>query len=230
VDRHCWTQDSPDFEPESAGLSGVAATSADNAWVVGTYGLMVYFPLIEHWNGTAWTQVPSPDPGSDGDLHAVAATSADTAWAVGGTTEDDTSQTLIDRFTLTAQPAGPIVSGYRATKCVTDNDGSSANGTPVVLEDCNGTTQQNWTASSDGTIRINGKCLDIYRDEKASKAPVELWTCTGAANQEWIPVKGTLVNPISGRCLDDPAFNITDSTHLEIYNCNGGSNQQWTLP
>ncbi len=38
---------------------------------------------------------------------------------------------------------------------------------------------------SDGTIRINGKCMDIHRDQKRDKAPVELWTCTGGANQQW---------------------------------------------
>jgi hypothetical protein len=27
--------------------------------------------------------------------------------------------------------------------------------------------------------------MDIYRDEKTNKAPVELWTCTGGANQQW---------------------------------------------
>ncbi len=32
--------------------------------------------LIEHWNGTAWTRVPSPNPADAGNfLHGVAATS-----------------------------------------------------------------------------------------------------------------------------------------------------------
>ena len=39
--------------------------------------------LIEHWNGTAWTQVPSPNPSGDNVLDGVAATSASNAWAVG---------------------------------------------------------------------------------------------------------------------------------------------------
>jgi hypothetical protein len=40
------------------GLSAVDATSATNAWAVGTYG--TFKTLILHWDGTAWTQVPSP--------------------------------------------------------------------------------------------------------------------------------------------------------------------------
>jgi endo-alpha-N-acetylgalactosaminidase len=51
----------------------------------------------------------------------------------------------------------------------------------VVMWDCNGSAEQGWAIPADGTIRINGKCLDIYRDEKTNKAPVELWTCTGGA-------------------------------------------------
>ena len=43
-------------------------------------------PLVEHWDGTAWTRVPTPSPGGaagDSQLAAVAATSASNAWAVG---------------------------------------------------------------------------------------------------------------------------------------------------
>jgi hypothetical protein len=68
-------------------LSSVAATSASNVWAVGDY--ISNSPgdpdltLVEHWNGTAWTQVPSPNPSGDNVLYGVAATSASNAWAVG---------------------------------------------------------------------------------------------------------------------------------------------------
>jgi hypothetical protein len=54
--------------------------------------------------------------------------------------------------------------------------------------------------------------------------------CNGGGNQQWLPVKGMLVNPVSGRCLDDPGFTTTNGTQLEIWDCNGGSNQQWAIP
>ena len=41
-------------------LFGVAATSASNAWAVGTSSGKT---LIVHWNGASWTQVASPSPG-----------------------------------------------------------------------------------------------------------------------------------------------------------------------
>jgi hypothetical protein len=70
-------------------LLGVAATSASNAWAVGYFvdSHSALQTLIEHWNGTAWKRVPSPNPGGsthDNVVHAVAVSSASNAWAVGG--------------------------------------------------------------------------------------------------------------------------------------------------
>ncbi len=111
----------------------------------------------------------------------------------------------------TAGPvSGPIVSGYRPALCVTDRYDSAANDTPITLATCDGSPGQDWTVTTSGTLQVNGKCLDIYRDEKTNHAPVELWTCTGGANQQWqATVAGTLVNPISGKCLDDPRFSTS---------------------
>jgi len=79
----------------SGALSGVAATSATNAWAVGSTGSGK--ALIVRWNGAAWTQVASPAPASS-NLSGVAATSATNAWAVGSTS----SGTLILRWNGTA--------------------------------------------------------------------------------------------------------------------------------
>jgi Ricin-type beta-trefoil lectin domain len=125
---------------------------------------------------------------------------------------------------------GPIISGYRSTKCVTDLGNGTANDTPVVISACTGGPEQNWTVEADGSIQINGKCLDIKRDGKSNKGKVEIWTCHGGANQQWSPASGALVNPISNKCLDDPRFSTTGGTQLELYTCNGGRNQQWNLP
>ena len=126
--------------------------------------------------------------------------------------------------------SGPIVSRYRASACMTDNGDSAANDTPVTIATCDASPGQDWTVTGSGTLQVNGKCLDVYRDEKTSKAPVDLWTCTGGANQQWRPTAGTLVNPVSGKCLDDPRFSTTPGTQLDIYICNGGANQQWNIP
>ncbi|HEV2238848.1 MAG TPA: hypothetical protein VGR57_19470 [Ktedonobacterales bacterium] len=82
---------SPAFT-QSAQINDLVALAADNAWAVGsqlagdfehTHGE----PLIEHWDGHAWTQVADdtaayPDSGS---LNKIAALAPNDMWAAGGT-------------------------------------------------------------------------------------------------------------------------------------------------
>jgi hypothetical protein len=65
----------------SGELRGVAATSARDAWAVGSSNTS-RSGLILHWNGKTWKQVRCPAPRGS-FLNAVAATSARSAWAVG---------------------------------------------------------------------------------------------------------------------------------------------------
>lgn len=77
---------SPGAHGSYTSLSGVAATATDDAWAVGSTTSPTGSregTLILHWNGTVWTRVPSPSPGTRASLLDVTATSADNAWAVG---------------------------------------------------------------------------------------------------------------------------------------------------
>ena len=71
-------------------LRAVAAVSVNNVWAVGySYGGYYgysYEPLIEHWDGSAWTLSPSANPTFSNTLtlSGVAALSATDVWAVGG--------------------------------------------------------------------------------------------------------------------------------------------------
>jgi hypothetical protein len=60
--------------------------ASNNIWAVGENeevpGLGIT-TLIEHWNGSAWSIVPSPTPGAYPTLNAVAARSASDVYAVG---------------------------------------------------------------------------------------------------------------------------------------------------
>ena len=71
--------------PANGDLSGVAALAADDVWAVGGYGQGAPGrTLIEHWDGTAWTVVPSPNKGPfPNSLSAVTAIAPDDVWAVG---------------------------------------------------------------------------------------------------------------------------------------------------
>ncbi|HET7247457.1 MAG TPA: hypothetical protein VFJ07_21785, partial [Streptosporangiaceae bacterium] len=68
------------------GFNGVTVLSPCDAWAVGfdqdTGGLDQ--TLIEHWDGAAWTVVPSPNvPGLNNELNAVRAGSPADIWAAG---------------------------------------------------------------------------------------------------------------------------------------------------
>ncbi len=74
-------------------LSAVAAISANNVWAVGDSSNSVgphapYSPLIEHWNGKAWSVVTSPIQGTSDHIGGLAAVSASNIWVVGDYTSD----------------------------------------------------------------------------------------------------------------------------------------------
>ena len=93
-------------------LSAVAAISANNIWAVGDFSNSVgphapYSPLIEHWNGKAWSIVASPTQGTSDHIGGIAAVSASNIWVVGDYTKDidpasGTYLTLIKHWNGTA--------------------------------------------------------------------------------------------------------------------------------
>ena len=79
---------SPNPGTELRGLSGVSADSPTDAWAAGSYCtttscLAGQDTLLLHWNGTAWSKVPSPNPGPDSFLVAVSTVTPSDAWATG---------------------------------------------------------------------------------------------------------------------------------------------------
>jgi hypothetical protein len=87
------------YETADNGLLGVSALSPAGAWAVGYYyniGLQENEPLIESWNGKAWSVVRSPLVNSKfgGQLYAVASLSATDAWAVGWINTSNNGNTL----------------------------------------------------------------------------------------------------------------------------------------
>jgi hypothetical protein len=66
-------------------FSDVQAFSATDAWAVGhSMPSVTGLTLARHWQGSSWTQVATPSPGTrDNVLTAVAGTSPSDVWAVG---------------------------------------------------------------------------------------------------------------------------------------------------
>ncbi|MFE9747133.1 ThuA domain-containing protein [Saccharothrix saharensis] len=122
--------------------------------------------------------------------------------------------------------AGKQITGTGG-KCVTPNQGSSADGTAVQLWPCAGHTYQKWTVEG-STIRTLGKCMDLNGTSAGAGTAVQLRTCNGAATQNWsVESDGTIRN--NGMCLDASGGSSADGTALITWWCHGGSNQRWTL-
>jgi hypothetical protein len=86
----------------STALAAVAATSASNAWAVGSVN--EGFPLIVHWNGRHWTRSQLPAlPFCQPDfctLTGVAASSSSNAWAVGVNLSQSVAESTSTPFIL----------------------------------------------------------------------------------------------------------------------------------
>jgi len=82
----------PNVGTEENVLLGVSMPSPSSAWAVGYFvnGRFQQQTLVQHFDGSVWSVVPSPSPGAQQNiLFGVAAISDSDVWAVGGT-EDAT--------------------------------------------------------------------------------------------------------------------------------------------
>jgi len=121
------------------------------------------------------------------------------------------------------------ITGYQGL-CLDDRSASTADANPIQVYTCNGTTAQQWSVESDGTLQVLGKCLDVTGAGTANGTLVQLYTCNGTGAQQWQPQSnGELVNSNSGKCLDDTGYGGS-GTQAQIWACADTSNQQWTLP
>jgi plastocyanin len=90
---------SPNVGTGPNALTDVAALSPTDAWAVGDFvdEAGVSHTLAEHWDGSQWSVVPTPDGESGmGALAGVAALSSSDVWAVGSSPDGDgRSHTLV---------------------------------------------------------------------------------------------------------------------------------------
>jgi hypothetical protein len=64
--------------------------------------------MVEHWDGTSWSLIPSPNVGSGwNSLSGVAALSANELWFVGAYESAGTNQTLVELYTDICPPPTP---------------------------------------------------------------------------------------------------------------------------
>ncbi|XVQ82296.1 extracellular catalytic domain type 1 short-chain-length polyhydroxyalkanoate depolymerase [Microbispora siamensis] len=123
--------------------------------------------------------------------------------------------------------SGPI-KGVPSGRCLDVPGASTTDGTQVQLWDCNGQTNQTWTSTSAGEIRVYGnKCLDAAGTGNGAR--VQIYSCWGGDNQKWrVNSDGTIVGVQSGLCLDAAGAGTGNGTGIQLYSCWGGTNQKWT--
>jgi hypothetical protein len=134
----------------SLSARSVTALSPTNVWAVGSVAAGTtggYHPrpiskaAIEHWDGTSWSIVtsPNPNPGGSSGLDGIAAISANDIWAVGG---------------------------IGAAKTVTEHwDGTSWSIIPSPSPAQNQNELSAVTALSDGTVAAVGHQEDVNTDQ-----------------------------------------------------------------
>ena len=113
-------------------LTGLTCVSGSDCWAVGaSYRLGIPQTLIEHWDGTSWSIVSSPNTVTTkaNVLSRVACTSESDCWAVGWHTGGGVQQTLIEHWdgaswSIVASPNTNQARGNLLTDvtCVSAND------------------------------------------------------------------------------------------------------------
>jgi hypothetical protein len=83
---------SPNGGTDFNGLQDVAIVSANDVWAIGYYTLLDGLrhrtrAMAQHWDGTAWSLVTVPLPGSESVLYSISSLSSANVWAVGTYTD-----------------------------------------------------------------------------------------------------------------------------------------------
>ena len=119
-------------------LQGVAAVSTSDVWAVGYSGTLSAAAdktLIEHWNGSAWSIVSSPNPYTTQDLYGVAAVSSSDIWAVGeGFSYSSGYTTLTEHWNGTAwsEVSSPGYVALRGVTVVASNNVWAVGGSQIL--------------------------------------------------------------------------------------------------
>lgn len=180
-------------------LDGVVALAANDVWAVG-YGENPAIPLgsgspaditlIEHWDGSSWSIVPSPNPDQDvNQLHAITGVASNDLWAVGqrgvGGATCCPYASLIEHWNGTSWSVAPNP-GLTALQGVTDVAANNvwAVGTPAagggdIIEHWDGTA---WTGVS-APIK-NDVGGGIYLRAVTAVSATDIWAVGDQENPE----------------------------------------------
>ena len=173
---------------QASAFQGVAAVASNDVWAVGyqqvsSTGLAQ--PLIEHWDGTSWSVVPSPNLTPGGLLKAVTAISTNNVWAVGE--DDNLSVDLVEHWDGTSWSvvSSPAFNGYGEVlygiSADASNDVWAVGDSPGVILHFNGTS---WSRTDLPPARVGGPALKAV----AAVSPSDVWAVgmVRPSNSNWV--------------------------------------------
>ncbi|WP_169950876.1 arabinofuranosidase catalytic domain-containing protein [Microbispora sp. H11081] len=133
-------------------------------------------------------------------------------------------------WSMPASAATTPLIGVGSGRCLDVNGASQANGAQVLIWDCNGQANQQWTTTSASELRVYGnKCLDVYGGGTADGTAVIIWDCNGQNNQKWrLNSDGSITAVGANKCLDVSNNGTANGSRVHIWSCHGGTNQKWT--
>ena len=184
---------SPNPPSASSSLIGIAVLSATDVWSVGdsVQGFTTSQTLVEHWDGTAWSIVPSPNQGtSSNGLAEVDVVSADDVWAVGRYDIGNAYHTLIEHWDGTAWsivPSPNVGADYNVLISVSEAGANDiwAVGIYVSSNNFSHPLIEHWNGSAWGIVPTSGPDPgSVYNElySVAAAGPGDIWAVGIFAN------------------------------------------------
>jgi hypothetical protein len=75
----------------------------------------------------------------------------------------------------------------------------------------------------------SGRCIDVPNSTTTNGTQVQLWDCSGGANQRWTYTAAKQLTVYGNKCLDASGGGTANGTTVIIWDCHGGLNQQWNV-
>ncbi len=75
----------------------------------------------------------------------------------------------------------------------------------------------------------SGRCVDVPNSSTTNGTQVQIYDCSGQANQAWTYTSGKALQVYGNKCLDANGKGTTNGTTVIIWDCNGQTNQQWNF-
>src|SRR5579872_3802194 len=124
--------------------------------------------------------------------------------------EQDGNSTPSGTATATGEVSG------NSGLCLANQNALNTEGNPMVLAKCDADPGEQWSPYTDGTMRVQGGCLDVVSAGTTSGTNVDWYACNASNAQNWTyESNGELVNPSSGLCLTVPGGNTGARLDIE---------------